>query len=193
MFDDLLKPSRLWTRTEILSRPCPVPKAPGVYAWYFRSLYGVPTTGCFNCGEYKLLYVGIAPTKTPTNGKLPSRHTLYHRLRDHMQGNAEGSTLRLSLGSILADELGIELRRVGSGKRLTFSTGEAVLSKWLEVNARVVWHACESPWKLEEELIRRLNLPLNLEMNDANPFYPALKELRRAAKAKARTLPVLTW
>jgi hypothetical protein len=43
-------------------------------------------------------------------------------------GNAEGSTLRLSSGCILAEQLGIQLRRVGSGKRLTFGTGEQRLS-----------------------------------------------------------------
>jgi hypothetical protein len=36
--DELLNPSRLWTRAEILSRPSPLPKLAGVYAWYFRSL-----------------------------------------------------------------------------------------------------------------------------------------------------------
>jgi hypothetical protein len=51
--------------------------------------------------------------------------------------NAEGSTLRLTLGCLLADELGIELRRVGSGKRFTFSTGEKRLSEWMEANARI--------------------------------------------------------
>jgi hypothetical protein len=110
-----------------------------------------------------------------------------------MRGNAEGSTLRLSLGCILADKLGIELRRVGSGNQITFSTcGERALSQWLEANARVVWHVCERPWKLEEELIPALNLPLNLDMNATHAFFPVLSELRRAAKAKARALPILS-
>jgi hypothetical protein len=108
-----------------------------------------------------------------------------------MQGNAEGSTLRLSLGCLLADQLGIELRRVGSGHRMTFSTGETVLSQWLEENARVAWHVCEKPWKLEEELISKLDLPLNLDMNIANVFHQVLSEMRRVAKARARALPVL--
>ena len=95
------------------------------------------------------------------------------------------------IGCLLANHLGIELRRVGSGKRLTFSTGEAALSQWLEENARVTWHVCERPWELEEELISRFNLPLNLDMNVANTFHPVLSELPRAAKAKARALPIL--
>lgn len=191
MCDDLLKPIRLWTRAEILSRPSPVPKAPGVYAWYFRSLECVPSAACQSCGAFRLLYIGISPSAPPVNGKLPSRQNLHQRLRYHMQGNAEGSTLRLSLGCILADELGIELRRVGSGRRLTFSTGEAALSQWLEEYARVAWHVCVEPWELEENLISTLNLPLNLDMNTANSFHRVLSELRMAAKVRARTLPIL--
>src|ERR1700722_7026268 len=54
-------------------------------------------------------------------------------------GNAEGSTLRLTLGCLLAGELGLELRRGGSGGRLTFCDGEARLSGWLAENALVTW------------------------------------------------------
>jgi hypothetical protein len=31
----LLTPDRVWSRSEVLSAPSPVPKPPGVYAWYF--------------------------------------------------------------------------------------------------------------------------------------------------------------
>jgi hypothetical protein len=30
----LLTPIKLWTRTEVLARPCPVPASAGVYAWF---------------------------------------------------------------------------------------------------------------------------------------------------------------
>jgi hypothetical protein len=192
MCDDLLKPGRLRTRAEVLSRPSPVPKAPGVYAWYFRSLDCVPSSACLSCGEFRLLYIGISPSAPPTNGKQPSRQSLYHRLRYHMQGNAEGSTLRLSLGCLLAGQLGIELRRVGSGNRITFSTGEQRLSDWLGENARVVWMVCDQPWRVEEELIASMNLPINLDQNRNHAFHQALSDLRRAAKARARVLPILT-
>jgi hypothetical protein len=104
-----------------------------------------------------------------------------------MKGSAEGSTLRLSLGCLLADHLGIELRPVGNSKRLTFSTGEAPLSQWLEENARVTWHVCERPWELEEELISTFNLPLNLDMNVAHTFHPVLSELQ--ARPRRTSLP----
>src|ERR1700722_988896 len=87
-------------------------------------------------------------------------------------GNAEGSTLRLTLGCLLAGELGLQLRRVGSGGRLTFCDGEARLSEWLDANAVVTWETCPEPWLLEELLIRCVNLPLNLAQNGLHSFRP---------------------
>jgi hypothetical protein len=152
--DELLHPERLWSRLEVLSKPSPVPKARGVYAWYFRNLGAlVPPVDCHVVGDFHLLYIGISPSAPPSNGKLPSKQSLYYRIRYHMQGNAEGSTLRLSLGCILSEQLGIQLRRVGSGKRFTFATGEQRLSEWLEQNARVAWFSCAEPWITETRLI----------------------------------------
>ncbi len=190
--DDLLHPGRHWSRQEVLSRISPVPKVPGVYAWYFRNMPpNVPMTGCIISGGFHLLYVGISPSAPPKNGKSASKQSLSHRVRYHMLGNAEGSTLRLSLGCILADRLGIELRRVGSGNRFTFSTGEKLLSEWMDENARVVWKVCEEPWKLEEKLISTLHLPLNLDQNRKNEFFPVLSGLRKAARVRANALPIL--
>ena len=67
-----------------------------------RRLDRVLGVDCLGCGEFRLLYVGISPSASPTNGKGPSRQNLYHRVRYHMQGNAEGSTLRLSLGCVFS-------------------------------------------------------------------------------------------
>jgi len=89
------------------------------------------------------------------------------------------------LGRLLADELEIELRRVGSGKRLTFSAGEERLSQWIGANARVAWHACDEPWKLEEKLISAVNLPINLDFSTVHAFCPVLSELRRAGRPES--------
>src|SRR5262245_19519571 len=127
----LLTPVRLWSRAEILANPSPVPRERGVYAWYFREVPSIiPVETCVRRDGLTLLYVGISPSADPKNGKPPSRETLCSRIRYHMGGNAEGSTLRLTLGCLLASELGIALRRVGSGKRLTFADGEQKLSAW---------------------------------------------------------------
>jgi hypothetical protein len=189
--DSLLRPERLWSRHEVLSIPSPVPRSPGIYAWYFHGLESVRSGSCLNAGDFRLLYIGISPSAPPKNGKAPSSQSVQTRVRYHYSGNAEGSTLRLTLGCLLATELGIELRRVGGGKRMTFSTGEARLSEWMEENAKVVWQVCDEPWKLEEELISTLDLPLNLDQNRRHGFHPELSRIRSAAKARARALPVL--
>jgi hypothetical protein len=145
----LLAPARLWTREQILVRPCPVPREAGVYAWYFREPPpGVPIDGCHSIDGMHLLYVGISPKKPPTNGANPSKQRLLHRVRYHYRGNAYGSTLRLTLGCLLSEQLGIELQRVGSGSQLTFATGEAKLSEWMHDNARVAWLPCDHPGSL---------------------------------------------
>jgi hypothetical protein len=142
-------------------------------------------------GDLTLLYLGIAPKAAPQNGKPASRQRLCHRIRYHYRGNAEGSTLRLTLGCLLADRLGIRLRRVGSGTRLTFAEGEQTLSKWMHDNAFVAWQVADQPWVLEKAIIGEVSLPLNLDMNKAHPFHPALSAIRRAAREEARRLPVV--
>jgi hypothetical protein len=188
----IIKPEILFNRQDILSRPCPVPSEPGVYAWFFREVPdSVPLEGCVKYNGLWLLYIGISPKRPPRIGN-PSRQTLRTRIRYHYRGNAEGSTLRLTLGCLLADHLGLELCRVGSGKRMTFTqSGENILSNWMADNAFVAWEVHEEPWLYEEELIRTLSLPLNLEGNRSHPFWSELSRLRASAKDHARNKPIV--
>ena len=110
--------------------------------------------------------------------------------RYHYQGNAEGSTLRLTLGCPLSEELDIELRRVGSGTRMTFALGEEGLSQWMTDNAFICWEQDDAPWVRERQLIEKLPLPLNLDANKSNPFAATLSGLRHSAREVARQLPV---
>ena len=99
--------------------------------------------------------------------------------------------MRKTLGCLLAGELGIQLRRVGSGSRMTFGLGEQALSAWMADNAFVSWVVREAPWELEDDLIAALDLPLNLKGNQGNSFHPVLSEVRARCVAQARSLPVL--
>jgi hypothetical protein len=126
---------------------------------------------------------GISPKGSP------SAQTLCGRIRYHYRGNAEGSTLRLSLGCLLEHQLGTRLVRVGSGKRLTFAANEAQLSQWMEQNALVTWLAVGEPWLLERTLIEHEQLPLNLDRNNHHPFHARLSAIRRQAKERARAGP----
>lgn len=188
----LLAPTRMFTRTEVLTRPSPVPATPGVYAWYFDKVpHGVPIEGCRTMDGHTLLYVGISPKKPSLDGLKTSRQTLRTRIRYHYRGNAYGSTLRLTLGSLLAPELGLQLRRVGSGTRLTFSEGEGALSDWMESHARVCWVETPTPWLLEHDLMKQIVLPLNLDQNAHSPFRQELSAIRGEQRKRARSLPVL--
>ena len=109
----------------------------------------------------------------------------------HYAGNAEGSTLRRSLGCLVAERLGIELRRFGSGTRLHFGVGEQELSRWMDRNALISWLPTPEPWLLEHALLQSLDLPLNLDKNAGNNFHPILTAARANAAMRARALPVL--
>jgi hypothetical protein len=190
--DEFLAPGPLLTRAEVVARPCPIPAVAGVYGWWFdRIPDDVPVARCVHQQGSALLYVGISPKSPPRNGAPSSHQTIRSRVRYHYTGNAEGSTLRLTLGVLLASELGIELRRVGSGRRRTFATGEQALSAWMADHARVSYTEHPEPWLLEEELIAGIDLPLNLDQNRHNPFHAELSRRRSDAKAAAGLLPVL--
>lgn len=188
----LISPPKLWRRSEVLQRPTPVPAAAGVYAWWFDELPAdFSTVGCAQSGGLTLLYTGISPKRPPQNGRAPSKSHLRQRIRAHYTGNAEGSTLRKTLGCLLSAQLGIELRRVGSGTRRTFVDGEAALSRWMEDHALVSWVIHERPWELEDSAIATLDLPLNLDGNSRNAFYGELKRVRSRCTTRADELPIV--
>jgi hypothetical protein len=191
-FEKLSNPDRLWSRSEVLSKPYPVPREPGLYVWYFKNPpQQVPTDDCVHSNGLTLLYSGISPKKPPKNGAEPSKQRLRDRVRYHFKGNAAGSTLRLTLGVLLAKELGIELRRVGSGKRMTFADGEETLSNWMNENAFVAWAVHPKPWELESAVIQHFSLPLNLDQNQGHAFHSELSKARKFAKGIAREKAVV--
>lgn len=67
--------------------------------------------------------------------------------------------------------------------------GEAQLNAWMGAHAFVVWNACPDAWDLEHELLRQLDLPLNLDANAHGSFHAGLTEMRSKAKERARRLP----
>ncbi len=187
--------ARPFTHDEVFSEPCPVPDEPGAFGWWFRTVpAAIDASGCQRRDGLTLLYVGIAPTPPPANGKRPISQDLRKRIKYHFGGtgaSAEGSTLRKSLGVLLKDELEIELRRIGSGERQTFAGGEPVLTGWMAEHTAVSWVLHPEPWQFEDTLIHSFDLPLNLQGNDHNQFVPELKRLRRQAAINANKQRVL--
>lgn len=177
----LIAPSDLFVSSDL------PPRAAGIYAWCFDvPPPDVPIAGCVQRGPFTLLYVGIAPKRPSVSGAV-SRATLRSRLRQHCEGTAEGSTLRLTLGCLLADELGLRLAAVGRSGRLTFGAdGEARLSAWMAVHARASFVITPRPWEIERQLLSSTSLPLNLRDNQHHPFHATLSELRSIARQRAR-------
>jgi hypothetical protein len=187
-----VSPVRMYSCEEVLAQSSPVPAQDGVYGWWFRKLPPlVVADACRLHQGLRLLYAGISPNRPPQNGRTPSKQNLRGRIRYHYTGNAEGSTFRKTLGCLLAEELGIQLRRVGSGNRMTFVEGEQALSAWMAENAYVSWVVRDRPWELEDELIATLDLPLNLQGNPLNQFHPVLAGVRAECVAQAKALPVV--
>ncbi len=191
----LLAPASLFGAADILARPSAAPAAPGIYAWYFGAIPGdIDVSGCHRRAGLYLLYAGISPKPPPLNGRPTSRSNLRQRLRTHYGGNAAGSTLRLTLGCLLADELGIELRRVGSGERLTFTNpGEQRLDRWMAAHALVTWTVCPEPWLAEAALLGGApSLPLNISGNPHLRHGEQLSARRGEARLRARALAIVT-
>ncbi len=187
---ELTSPRRLWTRAEVLAGPSPVPADPGVYAWYFDETPGdFDVHDCLRCDGKALLYVGIAPARPIANDGSPAKSNLRVRLRMHYAGNADASTLRLALGALLRERLGISPGR-SAGGRLTFgSDGEQRLSDWMAQHAFVTWKTHPEPWLLEHDLIESLDLPLNLKGNRRHANWQPLTAARAALRAASWQQP----
>lgn len=184
-----LQKRRLYSRDEVLTKPSPVPSVAGLYAWFFREVPPiVPTNQCLTRDGLTLLYIGISPDK---RSKPNSKSTLRKRIVTHFRGNAEGSTLRRTLGVLTAGASGFPLCRVGSGKRMTFThLGEQELDDWMSRNALVAWIEHSAPWEIEHEVLGVASCPLNISGNAHHPFSIDLKRLRWEAIQKARTTPI---
>jgi hypothetical protein len=189
---ELLSPSKLCAASDIGQDGSVVPQMAGVYAWYFHQIPPlVPAEGCHTLRGLRLLYVGIAPRKPQKREKAQATRTLRDRLKLHIKGSADVSTFRLSLGCLLSEHLGLQLRRVGSENVMTFAEGERQLSEWIAENTSVAWTVSEAPWAIEEEVLLSLSLPLNIKGNSRHPFCRTLKLVRKRARQNARELPIL--
>ena len=176
----LLYDSRLYSRSEVNTKPYPVPPKSGFYAWFFKNISEtIPVENCFVRDGFTLLYLGISPSSEASSANL------LKRIRSqHLNGNAAGSTLRFSLASILGDSMNMPLIKKGS--RVFLGENEAKLNKWLDENARVTFVECEKPWLYESSLIKQLDLPINLEHNKQHSFYTTMKKIRSDARKVAR-------
>jgi hypothetical protein len=124
------------------------------------------------------IYAGQAGATFWPSGK-PGRHDLGGRIGGmHLNGRVRSSTFRLTLASILFQELGVQVQAAG----VITPASEAALSAWMKRHLSVAVCACsdrDSLEGLEREVLARLDPPLNLMHMQATPVRTRLSELRR--------------
>jgi hypothetical protein len=170
----VLSTAPLYAWHDLQSDSTLLPKSPGFYAWFFTDPPDeVPIGDCCARDRAYLVYLGIASSK----------RSLRDRVREHFTMNAEGSTLRKSLGCLLEEKLSTVLTRIGS--RRTFSARETALTQWMQTHGRVVWFQMRNPERIENQLVTLPLPPLNLDQNEAHPFHRKLKEIRSRARQRA--------
>lgn len=159
-----------------------LPKQSGIYAWWMLGtpLSCAPATKHPTERGLGLVYVGIAPNGLGRKSTLRSRV-----LGNHLNGNIAASTLRRTLASLLIKELSLEPSKKGT-KVVLSKEHNARLSAWQQTHLRLTWHETAKPWDIEDKVIAALQPPLNLDDNEAHPFFETLSAARRALRLTAR-------
>jgi hypothetical protein len=178
--EQLLSPASLVRVEDVRTAP----KEKGVYGWWFEAgSLRVPAAEHPASRGFELLYVGIAPRK-PTGAGIESKSRLRGRLVSHASKDASRSTLRLTLGVLLQNELGLTLGMHKS--RVNWApAGEQALTEWMRQHARVSWITSNEPWIVEDELLNAVALPLNIS-GKYGTFTQSLSARRREATRIAR-------
>jgi len=170
----LTSPGRMYRPSEVLHSLKDL-SIKGVYGWWFKNMPAtVPLDSTIQLARMRLLYVGT------------SSRALWKRLQEHVGHDSSKSTVRRSIGCLLAEELHLQfvVSRITRGTCCHFGlgAGEGCLSAWMEENARVSWIQHHEPFLLEDYLIKTLVLPMNMAGND-HPFARILHERRRNSSA----------
>ena len=176
----LTKKSKLYSREEILNNNSLIPAENGFYVWFFSHVpKQIPLEKSFKRDGYTLLFLGSVPSKKGSSSNL--RTSIVNQ---HLKGNVYDSTLRFSLACLLKEKLNISFNKHGS--RIFIGDDEELIDEWLNKNARIAYLVDEEPWIDKVEMIKELNLPLNIEHNQEHTFYATLKKLRLDVKKDAK-------
>ncbi len=151
---------------------------PGIYAWWVDTDGAAELSRAFDLEEELnagLLYAGLAGA-TRTNGK-SSKNTLRKRIATmHLGKRHMFSTLRFSIGSILAEVHGVGF------------IDEEHLTKWMRKHLQVVaipFTDVDTLGQIESELLAELDPPLNLsKVSRKVPRRMRLSALRKKFSVK---------
>jgi hypothetical protein len=152
---------------------------PGLYSWWVDEPGArMLSTGLGHQIAPGRIYAGqTGATKWPS-GRTGSM-TLKKRIgRNHLAGQIAGSTFRLTLASILADQLELE----SSDARHLDRGSEQRLTDWMRTHLEVAVHRYATPDSLadlERHVLSELDPPLNLDGQRSRATRSRLADLRR--------------
>ena len=151
-------------------------RSPGLYSWWVDEQGAADlTTGLGHTVPPGLIYAGLAGATR--SGGSASSNTLWGRIATmHLGGKHEFSTLRRSLGSILASAF----------EQPTID--EEQLTQWMYAHLRVMTVAvadADSLGDLETSVLTELDPPLNLAKVTTTPLRRQLKALRKMHASRA--------
>jgi hypothetical protein len=129
-----------------------------------------------------LIYSGQAGATKWPSGKSGDATLRSRLVSQHCNGQIRGSTFRLTLAAILADQL--RLKHVGPKKLAPESESE--LSAWIRGHLRVSYHGFEHRdglASLEDQVLTELDPPLNLAGRPPSPCRATLTTLRSVLAA----------
>lgn len=157
--------------TVIRYRPDVIPQEPGVYI--------------VQCRDAQLLEdLGLAGTSQPHAVYIGRSSKLRQRLSAHFR-SATTSNLRLSLGLLLADRLGLKAEVADVGSAMWFRE-ERPLTDWIDENLDVSFATTADPGPVEIDLIRTLQPPLNIHLRHGRPSAVRLGLARAALRLAHR-------
>jgi hypothetical protein len=166
------------TPREFLARGSAELKVPGLYSWWTDPVGATELASGLRLPlNPGLIYAGLAGATRWPSGR-PSSNTLWSRITGmHLGGRHEFSTFRRTLGAILANARG------------ETSIDEDGLSVWMNEHLAVVavpFQDADTLGRLEEDVLCRLDPPLNLKGMADTPVRRRLKDLRRPHARKKR-------
>ncbi|WP_370650070.1 GIY-YIG nuclease family protein [Brevundimonas sp.] len=118
-----------------------------------------------------------------------SASNLQRRVRSHVGRSSVASSMRGSLGTILAEQIGLTPLASDVGADMWFAE-EAVLSEWIDQHCVVGVREAANPLQLEKALVVTQRPPLNISFLKTTPLARCLIGARARVRAEARRLRV---
>lgn len=153
-----------------------LPRTSGVYAWWAQQSVFEALNGPSNPAApfMRLVYVGIAA------------NLRVRIVRNHLRRSGS-STLRRTLAGLLLHTEGY--RTMWTDRVVLVPEDEDRLTTWMHQNLGLTWIERADPRPLEDQLIRKLLPPLNIDGAAAGLSYEAVRHARRAYRASAGPRP----